>query len=63
MWIVRCGHRLLYVIHGVQLGDYNIFKNLALITVNVGQNPTDIEPFINEDLGDGKYPLVGCNKA
>ena len=29
MWIVQHGHRLLDVIHGVQLGNYGIFKTLA----------------------------------
>ena len=43
-WIVRCGHRLLGVIHGVQLGNYSTFKTSALINVNAGQDPIDIEP-------------------
>ena len=45
MQIVRHGHKLLDVIHGVQFRYYGIFKALALITVNVGWNPIDIEPF------------------
>ena len=45
--IVRCGHRLIDVIHGVQMGDYIIFKTSALVTVNTGQNPIHIEPFID----------------
>ena len=47
MWIVRCGHRLLDVILEVQMGDNTIFKTLALIAVNAGQNPIDIKPFVN----------------
>ena len=43
MWIVWHGHRLLDVIHGVQLGYYGIFKTLALITVNSGQDAVQIE--------------------
>ena len=46
-WIVRHGHRLLDVIHGVQFGNNCIFKTSALITVNVGWNPIDIKPFVN----------------
>ena len=38
MQIVWCGHRLLDVIHGVQLRYYGILKTLALITVNAGQD-------------------------
>ena len=47
MWIVWHGHRLLDVIHGVQLGNYGILKTLALITVNMGQDAIHIEPFFN----------------
>ena len=47
MWIVRCGHWLLDVIHGAQMGNYTILKTSALITVNVGQNPIDVEPFMD----------------
>ena len=46
MQMVRCSHRLLDVIHVVQLGHYLIFKTLALITVNVGQNPIDVKPVV-----------------
>ena len=45
MQIVRHGHRLLDVIHGVQFRYYGIFKASALITLNAGQNPIDVEPF------------------
>ena len=47
MQIVRHGHRLLDVIHGVQFRYDGIFKTSALITVNAGQNPIDIEPLVN----------------
>ena len=47
MWVVRCGHSLLDLIHGVQVGDNVIPKTLALITVNVGWNPIDEKPFVN----------------
>ena len=47
MQIVWSGHRLLDVIHGVQLGYYGIFKTSALITVNPGQDVIYIEPFFN----------------
>ena len=47
MWIVRCGHRLLDVIHEVQSRYNRIFKTSALIAVNVGQNTIDVEPFVN----------------
>ena len=47
MWIVRHGPRLLDFIHGVQLENYSIFRTLALITVNMGQNLIDIEPLVN----------------
>ena len=63
MWIVWCGCRLLDVIHGVQLGNYGIFKTLALITVNVGQDAIHIEPFFYYDLGDGKCLLVVCKEG
>ena len=36
MQIVGCGHRLLDVRHGVQLGNYGILKTLDLVTVNMG---------------------------
>ena len=36
MQIVWHGHRLLDVIHGVQLGNYGILKTSALVTVNMG---------------------------
>ena len=58
MWIVRHGHRLLDVIHGVQFIYNGIFKTSALITVNVGQNTIDIEAPVNENLGNGKCLLV-----
>ena len=45
MWIVRYGHRLLDVIHGVQLRNYGILKTSALVTVNTGQDAIHIEPF------------------
>ena len=45
MQIVRHGNKLLDVMHGVQFGDYVIFKTLALIAVIVGQNSIDVEPF------------------
>ena len=47
MQIVRHGHRLLDVIHGVQFRYDCIYNASALITVNVGQNPTDIEPLVD----------------
>ena len=47
MWIVRHGHGLLDVIHGVQFRYDCIFKPSALITVNAGQNPIDIEPLVD----------------
>ena len=43
---------------GVQFRDYGIFKTLVLITVHVGQNPIDIEPF-----GDGKCLLIVGNEG
>ena len=45
--IVWHHHRLLDVIHEVQLGYYGIFKPLALITVNAGWDAIYIEPFFN----------------
>ena len=42
--VVRHGHRLL---DGVQMGDDVILKTSALITMNGGQNPIDIKPFVN----------------
>ena len=47
MQIVWHGHRLLDVIHGVQLGFYGIFKTSAIITVNMGQDAIHIEPFFH----------------
>ena len=62
-WIVRHGHRLLDVIHGVQMGDDVIFKTSALVTVNVGWNPIDVKPFVDWDLSDGKCLLVVGKKG
>ena len=45
--ILRCGHRLLDIIHGVQMGDDVILKTSALVTVNVGQNSRDVKPFVD----------------
>ena len=47
MQIVRCGYRLLDVIHGVEFGYYDIFKTSALTTVNAGLNPIDIKPLVD----------------
>ena len=47
MQIVRHSHKLLDFIHGVQMGNYSIFKTLTLITVNVGQDSIDIEAFVD----------------
>ena len=47
MQIIRCSHRLLDVIHEVQMGNYTVFKTSALITVDAGQNPIYVEPFID----------------
>ena len=47
MQIIGCGHRLLDVIHGVQLRYYGIFKTSALFTVNVGWIAIHIEPFFH----------------
>ena len=58
MQIVWCGHRLLDVMHGVQLGYYGIFKTLALITVNVGQDTIYIEPFLHYNLDNSRCLLV-----
>ena len=44
MQIVWHGHRLLDVIHGVQLGNYGIFKTSALVAVNMGWDAIHIEP-------------------
>ena len=41
------GHRLLDVIHGVQLGNYGILKTLALVAVNMGWDVIHIEPFFH----------------
>ena len=61
--IVRCGCRLLDFIHGVQMEEDVILETLALITMNVGQNPIDVKPLVNYDLRDGKCLLVGGNKG
>ena len=45
MRIVRHGHGLLDVIHGVQLSNYGIFKTSALVTVNTGRDAIHIKPF------------------
>ena len=45
MQIVGCGHRLLDAIHGLQLGNYGIFKTSTLVTVNMGRHAIHIEPF------------------
>ena len=50
MQIIWHGHRLLDVIHGVQLGNDGIFKTLALIAVNVGWDAIHIEPFLTNVL-------------
>ena len=47
MWIVWHGHRLLDVIHRVQLGNYGILKTSALVTMNTGQDAIHIEPLFN----------------
>ena len=47
MQIVWHGCRLLDVIHGVQLGNYGIFKTLALVAVNMGRDAIHIEPFFD----------------
>ena len=47
MRIVGCGCGLFDVIHGVQLGNYGIFKTSALITVNTGRDAIYIEPFFH----------------
>ena len=47
MQIVGHGHGLFDVIHGVQLGNYGIFKTSALIAVNTGQDAIYIEPFFH----------------
>ena len=62
MWIVRHGHRLLDVIHGVQMGDDIIFKASALVTVIADWNPIDTKQFADYDLSDGKCLLVVGNK-
>ena len=61
--IVRCGCGLLDVTHGVQNGDDVIFKTLALITMNMGQYPIDIKPFVDQDLSESKCLLVVGNKG
>ena len=58
MWIVWRGHRLLDVMHGVQLRNYGIFKTSALVTVNMGPDAIHIEPFFYQYLGNGKCLLV-----
>ena len=45
--IVWHGHRLLDVIHEVQLGNYGIFKNSAPVAVYTDQDAIHIEPFFN----------------
>ena len=62
-WIVWCGCRLLYVIHGVQLCNYGIFKTSALVAVNTGQDAIHIEPFLYQYLGNGKCLLVVSNEG
>ena len=61
--IVRRGHRLLNVIHGVQLRNYGIFKTSALVTVNKGRDAIYIEPFLYQYLGNGKCLLVVSNEG
>ena len=63
MWIVWHGHRLLDVIHGVQLRKYGIFKTSALVTVNTGQDAIHTEPFFYQYLGNGKHLLVVNDEA
>ena len=63
MYILWCGHRLLDVIHGVQLGYYGIFKASALITMNAGHDTIYIEPFLNLNLGNGKCLLVAGDEG
>ena len=63
MQIVWCGHRLLYVIHGVQLRNYVIFKTSALVAVNTGRDVIHIEPFLYQYLGNGKCLLVVSNEG
>ena len=50
MQIVWRGHRLLNVIHRVQLGNNVILKTLPLVTVNMGWNAIHIEPFSTNTL-------------
>ena len=40
------GHRLLDVIHGVQMRDDIILKTSTLITLHVSWNPIDIKPLV-----------------
>ena len=47
MQIAWHGHRLLDVIHGVQLGNYGIFETLALVAVNAGRDAIHIEPLFD----------------
>ena len=56
-------HRLLDIIHGGQMGDYIIFKTSAFITVNMGQNPINVKPLVEEDHSDGKCLLIVGNKG
>ena len=61
--IVWRGCRLLYVIHGVQLRNYDIFKTSALVAVNMGRDAIHIEPFLYQYLGNGKCLLVVSNEG
>ena len=47
MWIVWHGHRLLDVIHVVQLGNYGLFQTSALVTVNMCRDAIHIKPFFD----------------
>ena len=62
-WIVWHGHRLLDVIHGVQLRNYGIFKTSALVAVNMGRDAIHIELFLYQYLGNGKCLLVVSNEG
>ena len=63
MRIVWCGHRLLDVIHGVQLRNYGIFKTSALVAVNTGRDAIHIKPFLYQYLGNSKCLLVVSNEG
>ena len=39
-----------------------IFKTFTLVTMNEVQYPTYVEPFVDEDPGDGKCLLIAANK-